>query len=306
MPKAYLYRRHGGPEVGEYAEIERPVPGPGQVLVAVRAAGVNPVDWKKRTGYRPVGTPPAELPAVFGSEVAGVVEEAGPDVTWFGPGDEVFGNPLTGGYAEYTLLPVELTAHKPAELPFPVAATLPVAAATAYDGLRQLDLPRGATLLITGVGGGVGVAAAQLARHQGLKVIGTASAGKKDFVEELGVTHVEPGPGVADRIRAAAPDGVDAIYDLVGGTALEEVAGVLADPSRLITAADRATVARLGGSPVRRARDRAVLDAVARLAVEGVLRPYITETFPLDRADEALRRVEDGHARGKIVIEVSR
>jgi NADPH:quinone reductase-like Zn-dependent oxidoreductase len=305
MPKAYGYDRHGGPEVEAFTEIERPVPGPGQVLVKVRAAGVNPVDWKRRAGYRPVGAPPAPLPAVFGSEVSGVVEEVGEGVTWFAPGDEVFGNPITGGYAEYTLLPAELTAPKPAELSFTDAATLPVAAATAYDGVLQLELPRGATLLITGVGGGVGVAAAQIARHHGLNVLGTASLGKKDFVEELGVTYVEPGPGVADRVRAAAPDGVDAIYDLVGGAALEEVAEVLADRAKLITAADRETVARLGGSPVRRARDRAVLDAVARLAVEGVLRPYVTETFPLDRAPEALRKVEEGHARGKIVIEVA-
>lgn len=304
MPKAYVYDRHGGPEVEAFAEVERPVPGPGQVLVAVRAAGVNPVDWKRRTGYTPAGAAPAELPAVFGSEVAGVVEEAGDGVTWFSPGDAVFGNPVTGGYAEYTLLPAELTAHKPAELSFADAATLPVAAATAYDGVRQLELPPGATLLITGVGGGVGVAAAQIARHGGIKVIGTASVGKKDFVEELGVTYVEPGPGVADRVRAAAPDGVDAVFDLVGGAALEEAAELLEDRAKLITAADRATVARLGGSPVRRARDRAVLDAVARLAVEGALRPYVTETFPLDRAPEALRKVEDGHAQGKIVIEV--
>ncbi|MEV5408906.1 NADP-dependent oxidoreductase [Thermopolyspora sp. NPDC052614] len=305
MPKAYVFDRHGGPEVEALADVERPVPGPGQVLVAVRAAGVNPVDWKRRVGYAPVGAPPIELPAVFGSEVSGVVEEVGEGVTWFNPGDAVFGNPTTGGYAEYTLLPAELTAHKPAEVSFADAATLPVAAATAWDGIRQLELPPGATLLITGVGGGVGVAAAQIALHEGLKVIGTASVGKKDFVEGLGVTYVEPGTGVADRVRAAAPGGVDAVYDLVGGAALEEVAEVLEDPGKLITAADRQTVAKLGGSPVRRARDRAVLDAVARLVVEGVLRPYVTETFPLDRAGEALRKVEDGHARGKIVIEVS-
>ncbi|SNS42349.1 NADPH:quinone reductase [Streptosporangium subroseum] len=306
MPKAYAFTQYGGPEVEAFIDLPRPVPGPGQLLVAVRAAGVNPVDWKKRTGYRPAGAAPAELPSVLGNEVAGVVEQVGEGVEGFDVGDAVFGNSITGGYAEYTLLPVEVSAHKPEVLSFVDAATLPIAAATAYDGVHQLELAPGATLLIVGVGGGVGVAAAQIARHAGLTVIGTAGAGKKDFVESLGVVHVEPGPGVADRVRAAAPDGVDAIYDLVGGTALEEVAEVLEDRSKLITAGDRETVARLGGSPVRRVRDRTVLDAVAQLVVQGVLRPFVTATFPLDQASQALREVEDGHARGKIVIEVAR
>lgn len=306
MPKAYMFTAHGGPEMESFADVPRPVPGPGQLLVAVRAAGVNPADWKRRSGRRLSGAPPVQLPAVLGGEVAGVVEEAGDGAGEFAAGDAVFGNPVTGGYAEYTLLSAELAARKPGELPFIDAATLPIAAATAYDGIHQLGLPPGATLLITGVGGGVGVAAAQIALHAGLTVIGTASAAKKDFVEALGVIHIEPGPGVLDRIRGAAPGGVDAVYDLVGSGALEDVAGVLADRSKLITAADRETAARLGGSPVARARNRAVLDAVAQLVVEGVLRPFVTAAFPLERAPEALRLVEEGHARGKVVIEVTR
>jgi NADPH:quinone reductase-like Zn-dependent oxidoreductase len=304
MPKAYVYTAHGGPEVEAFADLPRPLPGPGQLLVAVRAAGVNPADWKRRAGFRPPGAQPPELPAVLGGEVAGVIEAVGDGVTGFAVGDAVFGNPVTGGYAEFTLLPAELAAHKPPAVTFTDAATLPIAAATAYDGIRQLGLPPGATLLITGVGGGVGVAAAQLAVQAGLRVIGTASAGKRGFVEGLGVIHIEPGPGIADRVLAAAPDGVDAIYDLVGGDTLEEVASVLRDRSKLITAADRATVGLLGGVPVTRARNRVVLDAVAELVAVGKLRPLVTSTYPLQRAPEALRLVEQGHARGKIVIEV--
>jgi NADPH:quinone reductase-like Zn-dependent oxidoreductase len=273
-------------------------------LVAVWAAGVNPSDWKMRTGYRPGAAPEPQFPVVFGREVAGVVEQVGEGVADFAIGDAVFGTPDTGGFAEYTLLPLRVSAHKPDAMSFTDAATLPIAAATAYDGVHQLALPKGSTLLITGVGGGVGVAAAQIAEHAGLTVIGTASAGKKDFVESLGVVHVEPGLGVADRIRAAAPEGIDAIYDLVGGPALEDVAELLADRSKLISGGDAATAARLGGSPVARARNRAVLDAVAQLAVGGVLNPFVTATFPLDQAPQALRTVEDGHARGKIVIVV--
>jgi NADPH:quinone reductase-like Zn-dependent oxidoreductase len=225
MPKAYVFTAHGGPEVEAFLDLPRPVPGPGQLLAAVRAAGVNPADWKRRAGFRPPGAPPPELPAVLGGEVAGA-------------------------------------------------------------------------------GGGVGVAAAQLALQAGLRVIGTASAGQKDFVGALGVIHIEPGPGVAGRVRAAAPGGVDAISDLVGVDALEEIASVLHDRSKLITAADRETAGRLGGLPVARARNRAVLDAVAELVVAGTLRPLVTSTYPLQRAPEALRLVERGHARGKIVIEV--
>ncbi|MEU3187958.1 NADP-dependent oxidoreductase [Streptomyces sp. NPDC006923] len=304
MPKAYVFTRHGGPETESLVDRPPPVPGPGQLLVAVRAAGVNPVDWKLREGYRRPGSAPAELPAVFGSEAAGVIEAVGPDVEGFAVGDAVFGSTLTGGYAEYTLLPVEVTAHKPAALSFTDAAALPVAAATAYDAVRQADLPAGATLLITGAGGGVGVAAAQIARAFGLRVVGTASEGKKEFVASLGVVHVAPGPRLAERVRAAAPDGVDAVLDLVGGADLKAVAELLADRTKLISAADKGTVPTLGGAAVVRLRTAAVLDEVAKLAVNGELDPYVTRTFPLERADEALRAVEGGHVQGKIVIEV--
>ncbi|MEV5604939.1 NADP-dependent oxidoreductase [Streptomyces sp. NPDC052299] len=304
MPKAYVFTRNGGPEVEGFADLERPKPGPGELLVAVRAAGVNPVDWKLRTGYTRPGSRPSPFPTVFGSEAAGTVVETGPGVTGFAPGDEVFGNPLTGGYAEYTLMPVAVTAHKPAALSFADAAVLPVAAATAYDGVRQLAPAPGATLLVTGAGGGVGSAAVQLARHAGLRVLGVASVAKKDFVESLGAEHIPSGPGLADRVRAAAPEGVDAVFDLVGGDTLREAAG-LTDPAALISAGGKPLVTELGGAPVQRARTAAVLDEVARLTVEGVLRTHVTRTLPLDRAAEALRAVEDGHALGKTVIEVT-
>ncbi|GAA5700276.1 NADPH:quinone reductase [Streptomyces avermitilis] len=305
MPKAYVFTRYGGPETEALVDLDRPSAGPGQLVVAVRAAGVNPVDWKQRTGYRRPGGPARELPAVFGNEVSGVVEETGEGVTGFAVGDEVFGNPVAGGYAQYAVLPVTTTAHKPAGLSFTDAATLPVAAATAYDGVRQLGLPSGATLLITGAGGGVGVAAVQLARAAGLRVVGVASEAKKDLVESLGAVHVPSGPELAERVRAAAPGDVDAVFDLVGGEVLEAAATLLTDRTKLITGADRETVARLGGAPVARARTAAVLDAVAALAVGGELKPYVTRTFPLELAAEALRTVEEGHARGKVVIEVA-
>lgn len=308
MPKAYVFTRYGGPETEALVDVDRPSPGPGQLLVAVRAAGVNPVDWKLRTGFRRPGESGDRVfPAVFGNEVSGIVEATGAGVSGFAAGDEVFGNTVAGGYAEYALLPVEVAAHKPAGLSFADAATLPVAAATAYDGVRQLGLPAGATLLVTGAGGGVGAAAVQIARAFGVRVVGVASEGKKEFVQSLGAVHVPSGPGLADRVRAAAPGGVDGVYDLVGGEVLAEAAGLLTDRSKLITAgAPEQTVADLGGARVARARTAAVLDAVAELVVKGDLEPHVTGTFPLERAGEALRAVEEGHARGKIVIEVAR
>jgi len=305
MPKAYVFTQYGGPETEALVDQDRPSPGPGELLVAVRAAGVNPVDSKQRTGYQRPGQQPRPVPAVFGNEAAGVVEEIGEGVTGFAVGDEVFGNPVAGAFAQYALLTVAVTAHKPAGVSFTDAASLPVAAATAYDGIRQLDLPAGSTLLVTGAGGGVGVSVLQIARAEGLNVIGVASAGKKDLVESLGAVHVPSGPDFAGGVRAVAPDGVDAVYDVVGGEVLEAASELVADRTKLITAGGKDIVARLGGSPVARARTAAVLDQVARLVAEGKLDPLVTQTFPLERAGEALRTVEEGHTRGKVVIEVA-
>ncbi|MHC3472730.1 NADP-dependent oxidoreductase [Streptomyces sp. 7R007] len=303
MPKAYVFTRHGGPEVEALIEVDRPVPGPGEVLVAVRAAGVNPVDWKLRSGFRrPDETGERTFPAFFGREASGVVEEVGDGVEGFAVGDEVFGQPVAGGYAQYALLSAGFSAHKPAAVSFADAATLPVAGATAYDGIRQLALPAGATVLVTGAGGGVGVAAVQIARALGLRVVGVASEGKKDLVESLGAEHVPSGAGWTARV----PGPVDGVYDLVGGAVLTEAAALLADRTKLVTAgAPPQAVAELGGARVERVRTSARLAEVADLVASGRLDPHVTRTFPLERAGEALRAVEEGHARGKVVIEVA-
>ncbi|MEU1291243.1 NADP-dependent oxidoreductase [Streptomyces sp. NPDC005840] len=303
MPKAYVFTRYGGPETEALVEVERPVPGPGQVLVAVRAAGVNPVDWKQRTGYRRPGeTGEAVFPAVFGNEVSGVVEETGEGVSTPAVGDAVFGRPVEGGYSTYALLSTDLIAEKPAAVSFADAATLPVAGVTAWEGVRQIGLEPGGTLLVTGAGGGVGVAAVQIARSLGLRVLGVAGEAKRELVESLGATHVASGPGWTDRV----PGTVDGVYDLVGGEVLAEAATLLTDRSRLVTAgAPPAEAERLGGARVAPSRTSARLAAVAALVAGGDLDPHVTDTFPLERAAEALRTVEEGHARGKIVIEVA-
>ncbi len=305
MVKAFGYRGNGGPDVQEFLELEMPAPLPGELLVEVRTAGVNPVDWKIRSGM--LGEASAsDLPAVLGQEVSGVVREVGKDVDGFAENDEIFGSvaPGSGGYAEYTLVTATAAAHKPPQVSFNDAATLPVAAATAYDGVTQLDLKEGQTLLINGIGGGVGVAAAQIARDLGINVIGTASEDTRALVETLGATLVTYGDGVDERIKRILPDGVDAILDLAGHDGLKAVAGLVADRSKLISAGDPSVV-ELGGHMIERDRTSRVLEIVGALVAEGKLDPHIEDVRPLDEAADAIAAVEIGHARGKVVIEVS-
>lgn len=306
MVKAFGYNSNGGPDVQEFLDLEMPMPMAGELLVEVRAAGVNPVDWKIRSGVLGAASP-SDLPAVLGSEVSGVVRGVGQDVEGFTVNDEVFGSvaPGSGGYAEYTLVTASAAAHKPPQVSFNDAATLSVAAATAYDGVTQLKLDEGKTLLINGVSGGVGVAAAQIARDASVNVIGTASEDKRALVESLGATLVPYGDGVADRIRELLPDGVDAIFDLAGGDGLRAVADLLSNRDKLITAGDPETAAELGGRMIERDRTHRVLEILARLVAEGKLDPHIEDIRPLDEAADAVAAVEVGHAKGKVVIEVS-
>jgi NADPH:quinone reductase-like Zn-dependent oxidoreductase len=176
---------------------------------------------------------------------------------------------------------------------------------TAYDGIEELALPAGTTLLIIGVGGGVGIAAAQIALARGITVVGTASASKRAFVSSVGAIHVAYGPGVVGRVRAVTERGVDGIFDFVGGAALRELAGLVKEHSKIITAADAATAEELGGSKVARVRSASVLEACVQLVEKGALSPFVTEVFPFDQAAEAIARVESGHATGKIVVQVS-
>lgn len=296
--RAYGFVRVGGPEQESFLDVPVPDPGEGELLVRVRAAGVNPGDWRLRGGsYGDVRS------AVLGREVAGTVVRLGPGVTGFAPGDEVFGGcpGMMGGWAEQAVVTASFAAHRPDGVSPEAAAVLPVAAGTAYDALTQLALPEGATLLVNGAGGGVGVPLVQLARRRGIRVVGTASPAKHDFVASLGAVPVAYGNGVVDRIQAAAPDGVDGVFDLAGGDALRAVAP-LVSPDRLFSVADKALVSTLGGRDVARDRSTRVLTELARLVAEGELDPHVTEVRPLTEAGAALALVEEGHARGKVVL----
>lgn len=250
----------------EFLDVNMPSSLPGELLVEVRVAGVNPVDWKIRSGMYGAASA-GDLPGVLGSEVSGVVRDVGQDVDGFAVGDEVFGTVATGsgGYFEYTLVTASAAAHKPPQVSFTDAATLTVAGATAYDGVTQLDLKRGQTLLINGVSGGVGVAAAQIARDFDINVVGTASEDKRPPVESVGATLMPYGEGVGERIRQILPDGVDAIFDLAGGDGLRAVVDLVADRNKLIGAGDPDTVAELGGHMIERDRTHRVLEILAAM-----------------------------------------
>jgi NADPH:quinone reductase-like Zn-dependent oxidoreductase len=306
MPKVYGFVEYGGPDQQDFWDQPKPTPGPSELLIAVKAAGVNPVDAKVRSGayhqYMPV-----DRPAVMGREASGVVEEVGKDVEGFSVGDEVLGStaPGSGGFAEFTLLTADTAVKKPVHVSFTDAAGLPIAGVTAFTAVRQLGLVEGQTLLIVGIGGGVGVAAAQIARDQGVNVIGIGSEGKRDLAESLDATLLDYTQGdVAGQVRSILPDGVDGILDLIGGDALRQVAGLVTDPSKLITAADAQTVGELGGEAVSRDRD-GVLAQVVGLVAEGKLNPHAVDIVPFDKAADAVAGVESGHSRGKVVLQIS-
>ena len=307
MGQAWGFGRYGGPEVQEFFDRPDLVPGHGEVLIRVEVAGVNPLDHFLRSGLVPGLDGGRPFPRVLGMEAAGTVLALGEGVDGLEVGDAVFGFALTGGgtYAETTVLPARNTARIPAGLSATVAATLPVAGTTAVDALDQLGLPAGATVLVNGVGGGVGLAVARLAVARELRVIGTGSTSKREHAEAIGVRFVDYTAGdVAAAAGELVPDGFDGIVDLVGGTSLRTVSTLAGEPRNVIAVGDP-SVSDLGGRVVERRLDRENLERAARLALDGVLAPVITAVHPFSDALAALAAVENGHASGKVVIKVA-
>ncbi|CAL9303057.1 Phthiocerol synthesis polyketide synthase type I PpsC [Streptomyces sp. SudanB148_2056] len=307
MGQAWGFGRYGGPEVQEFFDRPDPVPGRGEVLIRVGVAGVNPLDHLLRSGLVDGLDGGRPFPRVLGMEAAGTVLALGEDVNGLKLGDAVFGFALTGGgtYAETTVLSAPNTARIPEGLSAAVAATLPVAGTTAVDALDQLGLPAGATVLVNGVGGGVGLAVARLAVGRELRVIGTGSAGKREHAEAIGVRFIDyTAEDVAAAARELVPDGFDGIVDLAGGASLRTVAPLAQDPRTVIAVGDM-SVTDLGGRFVERRVDRENLERSARLALDGLLAPVITAVHPLSDAPAALAAVENGHTSGKVVIKVA-
>ncbi|MEV0963653.1 NADP-dependent oxidoreductase [Streptomyces sp. NPDC049910] len=308
--KAISYRRYGGPEVLEFGERPMPRTGPDSVLVKVVAAAVNPVDWKCREGrLDPVLD--AVFPVVPGWDLSGVVVRPGVSVPEFSEGDEVIGYVREdflsrGTFAEYVAAPVRTLARKPRNLGFEEAAGLPLAGLTAYQVITQGlgGVGRGDTVLIHAAAGGVGSPAVQLARHFGARVIGTGSESSHEYLRALGAEPVAYGEGLAERVRALAPDGVSAVVDCVGGDALEVSVRVLAEGGRIASVADPG-VAGLGGRYLFVRPNTADLYRLSELAEEEVVSVRVARVFPLERTAEAHRLSQEGHPQGKIVVSVA-
>lgn len=305
MSRAYGYASYGGPETETWFDRDVPTPGPSELVIETKAVGVNAVDHKKRSGFmaNPEATP--DFPLVLGAEASGVVVAVGSDVEGFGEGDAVMGRtaPDHGSYAEHAVLLAADTAKKPPQLSFVDAAALPVAGGTAWDVVEALDVREGDTLLINGIGGGVGVVAAQLARNRGAAVFGVASESKRSLTESLGATLVPYDTGdVVEQVRGLLPT-VAAVLDGVGGESMRAVAGLATDPSRVVSIVDPG-VAELGGSFV--VSTAVGVPKVAEMVADGKVDSKVLQTYPFDEAAEALRSVESGHVLGKIVIDLER
>ena len=301
MSKAYVFTQFGGPETQKLIDRPVPQPGPGELAVEVRAAGVNPDDWKTRSGR--YGTD-NRLPLPMGQELSGVITAIGTDAGGFTVGEAILGlaAPGHGAFAEHTIVLAADAVAKPKEISFADAATIPVAAATAYDATHQVELEPGQKLLILGAGGGVGLMAAQIGRVHEFTVIGIASESKRKVIESTGATFIPSGDHVAARIRHEAPEGVDLILDLVGGDALHEVADLVTDPGKIISAADPTTAIELGGTALQRTPE--AMAKITGVIEYGLVDPHIGALYPLERAGEAIAAVETGHATGKIALEM--
>jgi NADPH:quinone reductase-like Zn-dependent oxidoreductase len=297
--RAVQYTEYGGPEVVTVGEAPEPHAGPGQIRVAVRAASVNPVDWKVLSGMMAGGQPMSGT-GYLGYDGAGVVDEVGDGVTGVAVGDEVLGRGR-GTQAEHAVL--DSWAPKPPTVDWTVAGAVGVAGETAERVLRLLAVGEGTTLFVDGGAGGVGAVAVQMAVGRGARVVASASEANHDYLRGLGATPVAYGPGVADRVRAAAGGPVDAVADVAGKTPIEELISLAPTPSQVVTIANYTAAesgARMTGGGTDSEPQRALAE-VAGLLAAGRLRVEV-ETFPLDRAVDAYRISRAGHVRGKLVL----
>lgn len=312
MSRIVIAPEYGGPEVLQIVETELPEPGDGEVRIAVRAAGINPVDLKRLSGQ--FGGKDS-FPMRLGSEVSGVVTAVGADAVGpAGPiavGDEVIGYRVSGGYAEEIVAPASSVLPKPGNLSWEQAAGLLLVGVTAFHLVEATGVSAGDRVIVHGASGGVGLAAVQLALLRGAKVIGTASAANGDRLRALGAEAMVYGPGLAERIRAVFPDGADVALDAAGtDEALDVSVELVADRSRIATIAGFARAAelgvqRLGGSPGADPGTQLRLAArltLVELAAAGRLEVTVARAFPLDEVAEALRFVETGHPGGKVVL----
>jgi NADPH:quinone reductase-like Zn-dependent oxidoreductase len=300
MATAITYDRFGGPEVLTVTEVDVPVPQAGQVVLKVRAAGVNPLDVKIRRGDL-AGQFPARFPITPGLDLAGTVTAVGDAVTGFAIGDSVFGIAAAGSYAQYAV--ATQLQHKPGRIDWDQAAALPTVGEAAFRALGHLDLHAGETLLIHGAGGSVGTIATQIAISRGITVIGSTGKDDLDHVASLGAAALDYSHGLTEQIRAL-PAVIDAVLDTAGAGVLPESIALAGGPERVITLADPAAgqygVRFTGSDPAD--RDPTALAQLARLTAAGQLTLPIWRTYPLTEAATAHADIEGRRNHGKVVL----
>jgi NADPH:quinone reductase-like Zn-dependent oxidoreductase len=306
MSKAVQFDHYGEIDVLDVRDVDKPVLGQGEVLVAVKAAGINPGEAMIRRGALHDRWP-ATFPSGQGSDLAGVIAEVGTGVHDFAVGDEVIGfSDRRNSHAEFVSVPADQVTPKPEAVPWEVAGALYVVGATAYAAVRSVALTADDTVAVAGAAGGVGSIAVQLAKQSGATVLGIAGPSNDDWLTGHGVVPVNYGPDLANRLRAAAPNGrIDAFLDFFGGGYVELAVTELGiEPQRVDTIIDFAAVERFGIQLVgsAEASNATVLAELAALIAAGQLEVPIAEVFPLDDVRRAFRILEERHTRGKLVL----
>jgi NADPH:quinone reductase-like Zn-dependent oxidoreductase len=305
MSRAVIYEKFGGPEVLELREVPEPHAGPGQIRIRVAAVGLNPMDPAIAATPDLAARFGITLPSGFGYDFAGRVDEVGEGVAGFTVGERVYGGAMGRAAADFVVMEIDASTamfHTPEGLSEEIASTLPVAAATASAALAALNLSGTDTVLVGGAAGGVGVFVVQLARLAGARVIGTASESSSPFLSDLGIEPVAYGPGLEDRVRALAPDGITAAIDLFGTETVDTALRLGVTPSRIVTIA-------AGPNPPGGARavfgGQAQPDAIPRVAAAIVAKDVvvpIAARFPIEEIAEAAAVQADRHVHGKIVV----
>ena len=305
MPKAVRFDHYGDVDVLEVVDVPRPQPGPNELLIRVRAAGINPGEAKIREGLLAKQFP-ATFPSGQGSDLAGVVEEAGSGVTGRAPGDEIIGfNEHRASQSEFVVVEASNVVAKPPNVSWEVAGSLFVAGTTGYAAVRAVAPKAGETVVVAGATGGVGSIAVQLARRAGATVVGIASEANQGWLSAHGVIPVAYGDGLDERLRQAV-DRIDACIDTVGGDYVELALTFGVEPSRIDTIANFDAVRRFGVKSEGNAAggNSTVLGEIASLVAEGALEVPIATAYPLDQVRDAYRRLARGHVLGKIVLVV--
>ncbi|MER5971137.1 NADP-dependent oxidoreductase [Streptomyces sp. NPDC002055] len=299
MSTAITFSAYGAPDVLQLSAVATPEPGPGQVRIRVRAASVNPLDMKIRSGLM-AGKVPAHFPVTPGLDAAGVVDAVGEGAE-AAVGDEVLGATAGGSYSEYALL--DRAVAKPAALSWEVAAALVTVGRTAFRVLGEMGVQAGGTLLIHGAAGSVGAIAVQLAVARGITVIGTVGEHDVERLTALGATAVRYGDGWTERVRAAAPQGVDAVLDASGAGVLADSVALTGDSARVLTIADLSAAqhgVRFSAGAADQAGDP--LPELVRMAADGTLTVPVWRTYPLADAARAHTDLEARRNRGKAVL----